>query len=140
LWGACLPFMAINNWVFPFFGTVMDSYAGAGAGLCLSSLCILLAWRLYKLDIRALWGGVAVVCLWFTSMIMTFAGDSFWVYNEKITKNPEQLELMKDSNFQSMMIIMLGIWAVGLLGYLILIKRYFKKDSLQDRGLILEKL
>jgi hypothetical protein len=101
---------------------------------------IFLGGGLYKLDAWAWWVSVPLVIAWFTSLAMTFAGDSMWEYYEKFATQPEQMEMLKSSNIQSMMVIMFGVLGVVLTGYLIWINRYFRKDAQTDSALTIEQV
>jgi len=84
---------------------------------------------------------VVLVIVWFSSFILTFASNKIWDFYAKFNMTAEQIDKMKEfEGFLPMMVAMFTVWMVGLVGYLIFLKRYFKKDSLQDRSLSLEKL
>lgn len=141
IWAISMPCAGFQNWLFLFFGIVLDSYLAAAVVVCASALSALLAWRLYKLDIRALWATIVFICVWFTSMTVTFLGDSIWEYYEKLNMQPEQIEVFKgNGGMLTAMVIMIGVWAVCLIGYLIYIMRYFKKDCLDSSVLSVEQL
>jgi len=133
IWLLSMPTFAFQNWAVPFFGNVIESYAGAAATLCIAGVIAWLTWRLYKLDTLAWWGSVIFVIAWFTSFILTFGGEKIWIFYEKFNLPAEQIDALKETpNFQLMMVAMFITWQVIMLGYLVFIKRYFKKDSLQD--------
>jgi len=140
-WLLSMSFMVFQGCVVPFFGTVLESFAGAAVILVMSVAVAFVVFGLYKLDIRAWWGALVLPLVWFPMFSLTFYGDNKWQFYEKLNTPAESIEAMKAmGNFTPMMMAIFAFWIVGLVGYLLYIKRYFKKDSSIDVGLSLEQV
>jgi hypothetical protein len=141
LWGFSMINTCFQNFAVPFFGTVIDSYTGAAVIIPLVIILLLLAWRMYKLNTLAWWASAVVLCGWIASLIITLLGNGMWEYYEKLGLQTETVDAMKmyTAN-RTAILIVFGIWTVAVVSYLIFIKRYFKKDTLQDNCLTVEQV
>lgn len=130
-WAVSMLFMGFYGWVFPFFGFILSGITGAGAVLISMLLFGYVAWRTYKLSIKAWWCSVLLTVAWALSTIITFSRVSMWNFYEKMNLPEEQLTIIKEYNMfeGSTMIWLCGFWFVGFLGYLLYTKRYFTSSK-----------
>jgi MFS family permease len=126
-----MPMMGFYNWVTPFFGYFLTGLAGAGVTLGFSALYLYIAWGTYKLKPVALWSALLIILIWAISAGITFSRFNLIDFYAKMNFPPEQLELMKlyIPQHYTGMAVLFGIGLVGFIGYIIYIKRYFKKPA-----------
>jgi len=136
VWAGGMLMTGFYGWVMPFFGYIVSGLAGAGVTLVVALLFGYAAWGTYKLDIKAWWGAVLVTIAWAISTGITFSQVSIWDFYAKMNFSPQQMELLKQYDMlnSSGLDVFFGVWVVGLLGYLIYIKRYFKSPAIQEQS------
>ncbi len=126
-WAFWMLFAGIYRWTIPFFGFILSGIAGALAALIAILLYLYVAWGIYKLRIKAWWCSVLLTIAWTLSVVITFSRVSIWDFYEKMDFPQQQLDLMKESGIlqSSTVVLFSGLWFLGLLGYLVYIRRYF---------------
>ncbi len=125
-WAVSMPFTVCYGCAIPFFGSILTGLSGAGVVLLVMLLAGYVAWGTYKLSINAWWCAVLVITAWALSTVITFSRVSILDFYEKMNFPEQQLDTMKQFSIsQDYMVLFLGLWAVGLLGYLLYTRRYF---------------
>ena len=125
-WAVSMPFTVFYGSVIPFFGFILSGITGAGVVLLVMLLAGYVAWGTYKLSINAWWCAVLLVIAWALSAGITFSRVNILDYYEKMNFPEQQLDIMKQFSIsQDYMVLFLGLWVVGLLGYLLYTRRYF---------------
>ena len=131
VWAVSLLFCGGYGWTVPFFGFILTGIKGAAIALIGMLLFGYAAWGLYKLSIKAWWCAVLLTILWALSTGITFSRVNMLDFYEKMNF-PQQLEIMKQcmpQAFTSTMVLLFGLWVVGLLVYLLYTKKYFAPSS-----------
>lgn len=131
VWAFSMLFMGFYGWAVPFFGTILDGMRGAVVAIIAMLLFGYIAWGLYKLDIKAWCGSVLLTVAWFVSTGVTFSRVDMMDYYRKMNFPEEQIEFMKQYSMPqlSSMTWFFILWFIGFAGYLIYIRKYFKKSS-----------
>ena len=124
------------GWVIPFFGYILSGMAGAGVALISMLLLGYIAWGTYKLNIKAWWCAVLFTIAWSISNGITFLRMNLFDLYKKMNFSDQQLEMLKQfiTPHYFMMALFFGVCAVGFLGYLVYIRRYFAAPSTQEGG------
>jgi len=130
-WAGSMLFIGFYGWVIPFFGVILSGIAGAGVVLVITLLLGYVAWGTYRLSIKAWWGAVLLTITWAISTIITFSHVSVWDFYEKMNFPKPQLDMMRQHDMGSTIVLFFGIWTVGFLGYLIYTRKYFVSPSRQ---------
>ena len=135
LWAVSMLFMGLHRWTIPFFGFILSGMTGASVSLVAMLLYLYVAWGTYKLNIRAWWCSVLLIIAWALSTVITFSRVSIWDLYEKMGFPEQQLEIMRNSGISQspIMPLFLGIWFLGLLGYLLYTRRYFVNFPEQEK-------
>ena len=138
VWAVSMLSMGLYKWAIPFFGSVVSGTKGAVIVLVLALVLAYIARGMYKLDIKAWWCALLIHIAWSVSAIITFSVVSMEEFYEKMDFSKQQLEMMNRFNvmWDPGMKLFMGVWAVGVLAYLIYVRRYFtgahrKSDSSQ---------
>jgi hypothetical protein len=126
--------MAPYGWVIPFFGVILSGLKGAAVAMVLMLLLVYAAWGTYKLSIRAWWCSVLLIVVWALSAGITFSRVSLWEFYERMNFPEQQLEMMKQFAMPQspVMALFVGLWVIGLLGYLLYTRRYFAPSREQE--------
>jgi hypothetical protein len=134
VWAFSMLPMAPYGWVIPFFGVILSGLKGAAVAMVLMLLLVYAAWGTYKLRIRAWWCSVLLIVVWALSAGITFSRVSLWEFYERMNFPEQQLEMMKQFAMPQspVMVLFVGLWVVGLLGYLLYTRRYFAPSSEQQ--------
>jgi hypothetical protein len=120
-------FMGFYGWAIPFFGFILSGITGAAVALIVMLLSAYVAWGTYRLDIKAWWCSLLWIITWALSTGITFSRVSLWDLYEKMSFPKQQMDMMKQYAIPqtSTMVVFLGLWSLGLLAYLLYIRRYF---------------
>jgi len=125
-WAVSMLFMGFYGCVIPFFGFILTGLSGAGVVLLAILLFGYIAWGTYRLSINAWWCAVLVIIGWALSTGITFSRVSILDFYEKMNFSEQQLDIIRQySILEDYMVLFLGLWVVGLLGYLLYTRRYF---------------
>ena len=125
-WAVSMPFTVFYGCAIPFFGSILTGLSGAGVVLLVALLAGYIAWGAYRLSINAWWCAVLLITTWALSTAITFSRVNILDFYEKMNFPEQQLETMKQFNIsQGYMALFFGLWATGLLGYLLYTRRYF---------------
>ncbi len=131
-WAVSMPLTVFYGCAIPFFGSILTGLSGAGVVLLVMLLAGYVAWGTYRLSINAWWCAVLLIIAWALSTAITFSRVSIMDYYEKMNFPEQQLDIMKQYNIsQYYMVLFLGLWAVGFLGYLLYTRRYFVRPAEQ---------
>ncbi len=128
---AYLLVLGITTPLFPFFGRYLSGPAGSVAMLALAALDAYLAVALFRLKYAAWWIAVITMSLRLVSMFVTSGWADLMQAYAKMGMSDSQLQVMRSNPvFRSHAILWWSlIWMVGSLGYLLWLKRYFKKST-----------
>jgi hypothetical protein len=125
-WAVSMPLTVFYGCAIPFFGSILTGLPGAGVVLLVALLAGYVAWGTYKLSFNAWWGAVLLITTWALSTAITFSRVNILDFYEKMNFPEQQLETMKQFNIsQGYLALFFGLWAAGLLGYLLYTRRYF---------------
>ncbi len=135
LWAGSMLLAGFYGWVIPFFGNILSGMTGAGVTLVGILLVAYVAWGTYKLSIKAWWCAVLMTIAWTVSIGITFSRVSLLELYEKMNFPEQQLHFMKQFSIplNSTMVLYSVLWGVGLLGYLLYVRRYFPRFSKQEK-------
>lgn len=127
IWAVSMLFMGFYGWTMPFFGFILSGMTGAGAALIVMLLSAYVAWGTYRLDIKAWWCSLLLTITWALSTSITFSRVSIWDFYEKMNFPKQQLDMMRQYDMlqTSTLAVLAGLWSLGLLAYLLYIRRYF---------------
>ncbi len=125
-----MPTAAINGWVIPVFGIILSGVAGAAVILLLTLVNACLAWGTYRLQMAAWWGILLLNIAGILSAVVTFSQMDLMEMYEKMHTPEAQLAMMRKSEMIEMMssplaFSMILVSWIGLLGYLLYVRRYF---------------
>lgn len=134
IWAASALFTGFYKWTMPFFGFILSGIPGAAVALVIMLLSAYVAWGTYKLDIKAWWCSLLLIITGTLSTVITFSRVSIWDFYEKMNFPKEQMDMMKQSGVlqTSTMAVLVGLWSLGLLAYLLYIRRYFVSPPDQE--------
>jgi hypothetical protein len=123
----CLIVMPFFGSVFPCFGFLIEGPPALAIGLGLALFLAYLAWGNYRLKMPAWWGSIALAVLGGASSIITFSQISLLEFYEKMKFPAQQLEVIKQMSLpqNSQLTMLMAFWAVGILGYLLFVRRFF---------------
>ena len=117
--------------VLPFFGTFLSGLPGTLGYFAMAGLWAWSAQALYRLDVRGWWVVVVALGAWFISNALTYSRhDVMEMYSLMGFPEPE-IEQLRKMNFLSSNLMTWGslIFMVPLLGYLIYVKRFFRRSA-----------
>jgi hypothetical protein len=134
LWAASALFTGFYKWTFPFFGFILSGIPGAAVALVIMLLSAYNAWGTYRLDIKAWWCSLLLIIALALSTVITFSRVSIWDLYEKMNFPKEQMDMMRQYGMPqtSTMAVLVGLWSLGLLAYLLYIRRYFVSPPDQE--------
>jgi hypothetical protein len=118
----------------PVFGFILSGLPGAAVSIGIAIICPSLAYGLYKLRPAAWWGTVVLFAVGVTSGLITFSRismDDFYAaanYSEQMLQHMQQSPWVNNSWFIKISLLS----TIPIIGYLLLIKRYF--PQLQTKG------
>jgi len=138
IWAASALFTGFYRWTIPFFGFILSGIPGAAVALVIMLLSAYAAWGTYRLDINGWWCSVLLIIALALSTVITFSRVNLWdVYSdfyEKMNFSQQQIDMMKQYcvPLTSTMTVLGGLWSLGLLAYLLYIRRYFVSPPDQE--------
>jgi len=115
--------------VMPIFGVFLTGIPATAFFVFFAALWAYAAWSLYKLNMCGWWVLFFAICIFSVSGIVTFAHHNIMeMYRLMGYPQPMLEQLQKTNPFtgNSMMWLMLA-GAIPFLGYLLFIKRYFRR-------------
>lgn len=117
--------------VIPFFGMFLSGIPGTMVWLTLGAIWGYSAWLLYKLDVRGWWLIIIALCLQMASYFLTYAQHDIVEMYRLMGYPEEQIEQINKMGFITggHMSLLTSLFTVPFLGYLLFIKRYFRKES-----------
>ena len=117
--------------VLPFFGVFISGGGGALAYLILAVVWAWSARALYRLDVRGWWVLVIAICVMSLSHVLTYAQRDLMEMYSLMGLPAQQLEQFKRLNFPSSNLMLWGslFFLVPFLGYLIYLKRFFRRSA-----------
>jgi hypothetical protein len=114
--------------VLPFFGNFLAGLPAVAVAVCLAAIWCWVAWALYRLDIRGWWASIAITVLVGTSTAMTYSRHSMTEMFRLMGYPQRQLDIMQAIAMpQWVLVLKTFVWALVILGYLLYIRRYFRK-------------
>ncbi len=121
--------------VIPFFGTFATGLPGVALCLALAGLWGYAAWSLYKLRQSGWWVIFITLCAYAASALLTFARHDMMDMLRLMNYPQAQLDLMQKSGFVTgnWMEWMIPVWMLPWVGYLLFIKKFFRRAG--DQGL-----
>ncbi|MEN6385708.1 MAG: hypothetical protein ABFD79_10985 [Phycisphaerales bacterium] len=138
MWAVSMLFMGAYNWTIPVFGYVVTGTVGACVILIEAVFIVYAAWALYRLKIAGWWISLIFSILIFASTTVSFLKIDFAEYFQKMGLSPQQYNEMQQMNFKNMLILY-GVWCVGLIIYMAFIRKYFKQAK-QESVLQVEEI
>jgi hypothetical protein len=115
--------------VLPFFGAFLSGWPAAVLCVVFGLVWLWAAWRIYKLDILGWWVVVSFVGLFSLSSILTYSRHSIFELYALMGYSQAQMDLMREYTLpQSFLTWGVLAWVLPMLGYLIFIRRYFRKS------------
>jgi len=126
-WAASMLFMGCHRWTIPFFGFILSGVTGGAVVLIVMFISAYLAWGTYRLDIKAWWCSLFWIIIWALSTAITFSRVSISDLYEKMSFSRQQIDMIKQSGVLQtpIMAVPFVLWSLGLLAYLLYIRRYF---------------
>ena len=123
--------MGAYNWAFPMFGVLLDGPAGAACVVGMAAGFAYASWALARLRWPGWWAGLILVLIIGLSSIVTFPRIDLAAYYAQMGLPPEQIEMSMKMfpNFGRSMVVWCGVWVVAQVGFLLWIRRYFKRDA-----------
>ncbi len=124
------PFMAFCRFVAPFFGTILDGWAGASVCTIVALALLYVAWGAYQLKMEAWWTQLGVFLFWGISAVWTFSQHTLIEFDEKMgfpaatLARAKEMDVFNNTQFFA---IYTGIIFAVYIGYLLFIRKYFKK-------------
>ena len=121
----------VGHTVMPFFGMLLTGVWGAILCLIIAALWSYAAWSLYKLERRGWW---LILIAWgviVTSVLLTFARHDITEMYRLMGYPEGQIEQIQKSGLLigSRMPWLMTLTMVPFLGYLLLIRRYLRRES-----------
>jgi uncharacterized membrane protein len=114
--------------VFPFFGGFLAGWPAVVLCVVLGLLWLWAAWRLYRLDILGWWIVVASVVLFTISSIMTYSRHTLSELYSLMGYSEAQIAMIQEYSLpQSFMTWGILAWVLPVLGYLLFLRRFFRK-------------
>ncbi|RLE19504.1 MAG: hypothetical protein DRJ50_12140, partial [Actinobacteria bacterium] len=119
------------NFTMPFFGQIVAGGVGALVALSITVLALWTAWGLFKLRMTAWWTGLIVATGLTVNGVVTMLRGSMMDYYEQLGFPQEQMDLFRAMNMEldSTIIVYMGVWILGLLGYMIYTRRYMRPST-----------
>ena len=126
--------LGFNNWIMPFFGTILTGMAGAVVGIVTMLLLGYAAWGIYKLDIKAWWIAAWVTIAGALSMAITFSQVSLLEFFDKMGLPEQQVEMFNQAITNNEVAIKVFFVAqlIVYFSFLLYMKRYFSAQSSQQ--------
>jgi hypothetical protein len=125
-----IPFMAFYHFVVPFFGTILEGGWGALACLVTSAVLAYVAWGIFHLKMTAWWTQLGVFVLGGISTVWTFSTHTILEMDEKMgvpQATLDRLHNMPMFNDSLYWATYMGVVFALYIGYLVFIRKYFKK-------------
>lgn len=114
--------------VFPFFGSILAGWPAAGLCVVLGLVWLWTAWRLYRRDLLGWWIVAASVVLFAISSVLTYSRHSITELYTLMGYTPTQIALIQEYSLpQSFLTWGVLVWILPVLGYLVFIRRYFRR-------------
>jgi hypothetical protein len=134
LWAASALFTGFYRGTIPFFGFILSGIPGAAVALVIMLLSAYAAWGTYRLDINGWWCSLFLIIALALSTVITFSRVSIWDLYEKMNFSQQQMDMMKQYGVPqtSTIAVLVGLWSLGLLAYLLYIRRYFVSPPDQE--------
>jgi hypothetical protein len=132
--GALAMPMAIGyGGILPLFGYLLSGAPGILALLAVAVLMAYLAWGTYRLKLPAWWAAMGFTVLFGISGIVTFLQIDMMEMYERMGMPAQQLEIIEQYGVTDLsgMALGMGLWTVGLVGFLLYVRRYFVPSTAQ---------
>lgn len=124
--------MLFNHPVFPFFGAILHGIPAAIVSLVLAVLWLYSAWEIYRLAVIGWWIQLCALLVFGVSNVLTFTRHGILDYyqaagygEQQLAQMKQGLEMFNENTMLWLMIIPCVLW----LGYLLWIKKYFRKTE-----------
>jgi len=115
--------------VLPFFGGFLTGWSAGGLCGVVGAVWLWAAWRLYRLDMAGWWAVVTLVGLFAISSVLTYSRHDLSELYVLMGYSQAQMNLMQQYTLpQSFLTWGVLAWVLPMLGYLIFIRRYFRKS------------
>jgi hypothetical protein len=122
------------NFTICLFGVLVSGVWGAMVSLLMMTLFIWLAFGTYKLKMAAWWGTLLLWLAGSISMVVTFCSGNMMKMYEQMGYSEKQMEMMRkvwaDGDVFIMMICTAVIFSVVAFGYMLYVRRYFVRNTL----------
>ena len=127
LMAASMPMMGFFGWLMPFFGHVLNGWAGAAVAIIAALVFGYLARGMYRLRKPAWWVGIVVGSAWAISSALTFLRANTVDLFGGMDLPAEQLEMMQElySAQNTGFVLYSHAWFVLFIGYMLYVKKYF---------------
>ncbi|MGD1017806.1 MAG: hypothetical protein ABSA12_00665 [Verrucomicrobiia bacterium] len=123
--------MLVYNSVMPFFGLLVSGLPGAIVILPFIALWLYCAWAIYHLDVAGWWATLIGFGVIITSGLITFARVDLMDMYRLMGYPPQQIEQMQRNSFLTSqnMLVLTAISALPFLGFLLFVKKYFRRTA-----------
>jgi hypothetical protein len=123
------PMLLTQRCVMPFFGVLLSGLPGFVAYILMMAVCAYLAWGLYRLQPAAWWISTASMVVLPLSAMITFMRVDMMEMYRLMGYPTDQIEQIKNFNFLTpgMMVWFSSVFTVACVGYMVWIKRHFKR-------------
>jgi hypothetical protein len=113
--------------VFPVFGRYVTGAPAVAALLGVAGVYLWLAWGAYRVRTYAWWGTAVASTVWTGSMIWTFTRLGYDEFYRQAGYTPQQVDMMMrySGQFEDSTVWMMALWSVGLVAYLLYVRKYF---------------
>lgn len=131
LYIAVVPLFLIGYGFFaPFFGIFISGWPAALLWCANSIICIYLAIRVYRLDIRGWHYSLCLFFLWTVSAFVTFMYHDYWDIYQYMNIPSESVALMQELDYFSRgnILMLLVLTFVSYLIFYLYAKKYFKQN------------
>lgn len=129
-----LSWMLFYGRAVPLFGTIVSGVPGIVVILAVMLILLALARGIYKTNLKAWWGALALGIIGSISGFITFSRFSLLELYEKMQFPAQDMEFVKQSGvFEKMDLSLIGGVSLAVyLAYLLFVKRYFRVGSAQQ--------
>lgn len=127
----CMLIMPAFHSIAPFFGILLSGAAGTIFYLCLAAIWAYSAWAIYRLEWRGWWVVFVAMVLFSVSGIVTYSRHDIAELYARMGYATAQVEQMRAVGLFGHSTMAWGSWifTVPILGYLLYIRRFFRRAN-----------
>jgi hypothetical protein len=117
--------------VMPFFGCLLSGLPGGTLMLAIIALWVYCAWAIYHLKSAGWWTVLITIAALLVSAVLTFSRVDLMDMYRLMGYPDQQIEQIQRFNFLTnrSMLVLMSVGSLPSLGYLLYIKRYFRRTA-----------